>query len=131
MMPESRHIEEGKGATLPIDDKIPAVGTWNLITCVGIYFRIDESRCFVAHMNTPSTVTWPENVVTDKEGKGIVSHVVQALDTRAKRDKWDVRNEYFGTDFLLQCPIFDDLWGSYKRAAHFAVQGVHERLPMK
>ncbi|TKA79277.1 hypothetical protein B0A55_04237 [Friedmanniomyces simplex] len=60
-----RCIEEGRGGTLhfrnpltrPVQfedeaqERIRHVGTLGVKTCVGVYFAIDDDRCFVAHIN--------------------------------------------------------------------------------
>ena len=128
-MPDFRHMEESKGATLPVDSATPAIGTRNLMTCVGVYFRVDVGRCFIAHINAPSVVTYPWNLVTEKAGKRIQTQVEHALHELARSCEWDVRDQNFGKNLVLQCPTIDDLRYSgdqYERSARYVLQGIYE-----
>jgi hypothetical protein len=66
---------------------MPLVGTHSCVTCVGVYFRIDGSRCFVAHMSAISLETHPANVVTDNAGQEIKAQVVSRLNDFSLRDE--------------------------------------------
>ncbi len=84
-----RHIPESEGATLDIADATaPRVGTYFLMTCVGVYFRIDEERCFFAHMDARTPETWPCNVVTKEAGEVIVGQVKRRLRGFLLVDHW-------------------------------------------
>lgn len=127
-MPRFRYIEEGKGNTLPIEDDVHLLGTWNLITCVGVYFKIDKARCFMAHINARTT-TWPYNVVTSKSGEWIKEYVTVILFDLAKKQNWDMRDADFGEDLHTQCPCLGDAEFEnvkYTRAGNYVVKAVRE-----
>ena len=68
-----RNIKEGEGGTLPItgDNIKPRVGTFYLMTCVGVYFRVDKDRCFFAHIDARSAEFEKYAMVTKKAGEEI------------------------------------------------------------
>lgn len=104
-MPNFRNIAENTGGTLPRkDSKTPLVGTWGCITCVGVYFNVDEERCFVAHMNGSSAVTYPSNFVTERGGQEIQEQVARRLCGFLQRDSWDIRDPAFGSGLFTICP---------------------------
>ena len=72
-----RHIKEGEGGTLPItgDTIKPRVGTFYLMTCVGVYFRIDKDRCFFAHVDAGSAEFERYAMVTKRAGEEIARQV--------------------------------------------------------
>lgn len=106
-----RMIKEGTGGTLYFHPDLPnysnqpsRVGTYMLHSCVGVYFQVSETRCFVAHMDgrTPGLEQWL--VVTHNAGLLIKAQVKQRLLGFLKNDQWDIRKSWFGNDLHLQCP---------------------------
>ena len=72
-----RCIKEGEGGTLPItgDNIKPRVGTFFLMTCVGVYFRIDKERCFFAHIDARSAEFEDHAMVTKRAGWDLAMQV--------------------------------------------------------
>ena len=70
-----RNIEEGEGGTLPIAHHPPLVGTYYLMTCVGVYFRADKDRCFFAHIDARSAEFESHAMVTKRAGEEIAEQV--------------------------------------------------------
>ena len=130
-MPDFRYVEEGYGETLPIYDKTtPLIGTYGCITCAGVYFRVDESRCFFAHINASSCETIPDcNAVTEIGGKDIIAQVSRRLYGFVLKDKWDIRNEEFGKHLAILCPTMNSsLWEGQKFASpgKFVVRAIQD-----
>lgn len=72
-----RSIIESEGGTLPIAEgnKPSRIGTFYLMTCVGVYFRVDETRCFFAHIDARSAEMEAHAMVTPGAGEEIAAQV--------------------------------------------------------
>lgn len=70
-----RNIKEGEGATLPITADPPLIGTYYLMTCVAVYFRVDKDRCFFAHIDARSAEFEEHAMVTKRAGEEIAEQV--------------------------------------------------------
>ena len=125
-----RNVLEGSGKTLPRQDQTtPLVGTWGCISCVGVYFNIDEKRCFMAHINACNSVTYVHNYVTDEGGKDIQYRVVRRLCGFVEHDRWDIREHAFGSFLKIICPRYEDNGVGLGRLQHvgkFVVRGIRE-----
>ncbi|KAK5135351.1 hypothetical protein LTR08_005293 [Meristemomyces frigidus] len=64
---------------------ITAVGTSECYTCIGVYFAIDEHRCFIAHINPSTGRTSADNdkdlerLVSADEGKTLGDFVLSRI----------------------------------------------------
>jgi hypothetical protein len=130
-MPDFRYVSESHGGTLPIHDKTtPLIGTYGCVTCVGVYFKIDESRCFFAHINASSCETITNfNAVTEIGGKDVITKVSRRLYGFLLKDKWDIRNEEFGKHLTILCPTTKpSLWEGKKFGSpgRFVVQAIRD-----
>lgn len=108
-----RDIREGDGGTLPLyraqkkpsDPLVPLrIGTALLMSCVGVYFKVDEKRCFFAHFDarTPEMTDW--TVVSPKAGENIKKQVKDRLFAFMKYDRWVITDKTFGQHLYFQCP---------------------------
>ena len=128
-MPEFRNILEGQGGVF---ERNPAgatrmIGTWRCISCVGIYFRIDEIRCFVAHINVVSHATWGAGVVTQNNVPEIRDQVLHRLCGFLRRYNWDTSNRYFGQELTVVCPYYHYLrWPGYRTVGYCAIEGIKQ-----
>ncbi len=125
-----RWVKEGEGATLPLFHmEVPRVGTYMLMTCVGVYFKIDQNRCFFAHLTPKSPDAKLSWVVTEQAGDDIGSQVKQRLCNFLRVDNWDIKDPEFGKDLLLQCPCLRDRvfnGKQYYTPGKFVVKAVRE-----
>lgn len=125
-----RCVEESEGGTLPLYDlEIPRLGTYFLMTCVGVYFKVDKDRCFFAHMSGATPEIRNYWSVTERAGEEIGSQVKDRLCNFLRVDNWDIRDSEFGKDLLLQCPCLQDRscdGKSYYTPGKFVVKALQE-----
>ena len=124
-------MPEGREATLTIAHESDRVGTWNLITCVGLYFKVDDKRYFIAHINAENALTYSMNVITKDGGEWIAKKVKQKLFEFRDRDDWNTRDYHFGQDLYVQCSELDDIERDgkmYQRVGRYVVQGIYDFL---
>lgn len=124
--PEFVRVQENEGGTFIINPGHSRYhGTVKCLTCVGVFFRVDDTRVFLAHINGSSKTTYPDNLLTDKAGKNLAFIVKQALLAHAKRLTWDPTHPQFGKNVKLVCGFYDDVEG-FKRAGKFVVDGIKD-----
>ncbi|KAK5136799.1 hypothetical protein LTR08_002095 [Meristemomyces frigidus] len=85
---------------------IRCIGTSGVKTCVGVYFKLSDSKCFVAHIN--GYVKEGEKGVVkrrckDKEGQLFVDEVVRRLGVESKRGNWVYTNPEIAKSLLIVC----------------------------
>lgn len=124
-MPVFRYVPENSGGTFPIaDEDVPAIGTWGCATCVGIYFRVDETRCFVAHILGMSGLTAKRHNVTVSAGKNVGQQTLNRLFDMSKWDQWDPKNEFFGSDMYVVCPYIVGKAGDQPQIGQFVIEAI-------
>lgn len=139
-----RCISEGDGGTFPIFPPLPKepkagepkqaqlpnlIGTYSLMTCVGVYFQVDKSRCFFAHIYSMTTELYPQMVVSKSRGEQIMSQVKHRLHAFYRHDNWDIRTSEFGNHLTLQCPTVQDTMISgkmYQTVGGYTVRAIRE-----
>jgi hypothetical protein len=102
-------VEEGPGDTLPLSDpngEAQHIGTHFLNTCVGVYFQVDQNRCFCAHMDARTSELWPFMIISDEGGKDIAHQVKRRLQDFGEKDEWNPEDANFGMHLHLQSPVF-------------------------
>jgi hypothetical protein len=114
---------------------LPAIGTWQCRTCVGVYMQISPTSCFIAHINAAhvrpnwhdskhSTDRSTNRIVTELEGAYVKKQVIQRLKKESRRSGWPPVNEI--DRVWLVCPMLrfqgKTLSGAY------IVQGIREFL---
>ncbi|KAK4954662.1 hypothetical protein LTR10_008095 [Elasticomyces elasticus] len=126
-----RFIPEGKGGTLHFHHPpwawtdarnkslIKHVGTHSLKTCVGVFFQIDASRCFAAHINAytfrnggSSNKDLDRMIKTSAEAAWFREAVKEKLELHAQANDWDpevYRSEILKS-LLLLCPEPSNTW---------------------
>lgn len=123
-----RNVPEGGGGTFDrYHPTMPRIGTWKLITCAAVYFNVDKNRCFMAHLNGSSSITYPYNFVTNVGGREVQDRVVARLCGFLERDEWDVHDEDFGTFLEIVCPRYDNI-GPFETIGNYMVEGVVQFL---
>jgi hypothetical protein len=118
-------------------DTLPAIGTYGCSSCVGVYFELSPTTCFVAHINAAhlpmdySTITREETlydlrVVTDVEGGHIRDEVIRKLTIASRcmnRPPLDqIRN------ILLVCPVLQHPISGATLSGIYVVQGIRDFL---
>lgn len=110
-----RHITEGAGGTYTIDPEMPFIGTSGCYTCLGVYFAIDDNRCFFAHINIePQPSDWsrvPETersledyVVKTAAERSIIWWVKKNLNEEAWKADWGPVTGLIRNSLVLICP---------------------------
>ena len=125
------NIPEGVGATLSYcDDQYFVTGTRRCLSCVGVYFKIDKSRCFMAHINAYSALTFPYNPIKSLGSRDIEDQVVKRLCGFVQKCKWDIHGEDFGKDIVLVCLNYEDVVvdpnRTYERIGKAVVRGIQK-----
>lgn len=122
--PKFRFIDEGQGGILHFDLQspqqdpihntpltrllIPWVGTYGCRTCVGVYFKIDETRAFVAHINAWKQILSfygheeTTREVTDQEGQDLKEKVLILLQRTAYGNFYP--DEIDKSSIIIVCP---------------------------
>jgi hypothetical protein len=109
------------------DDFIPFIGTYRCTTCVALYFKLDNSRCFFGHMCALSAITGRKNnAVTPAAGEQIRGQVFRRLCDLAEWEEWDIKHNNFGTYPYLLCPRLGDRSGQYIFAGAYVVQAIRD-----
>ena len=152
-----RHVREGEGHVFSFheDDQvhedssspetIRKVGTYGCLTCVGVYFAIDNQHCFIAHINPivrinddTGLVTKHDNTrfVTDEEGKQLRDSVAAklrlTLSEHCDPDDQETQSTMVNS-IVLACPNFDETMLVSKQetryqAARYVVEGIKDVL---
>ncbi|KAK4888579.1 hypothetical protein LTR27_012531 [Elasticomyces elasticus] len=122
-----RFVGEDEGATLhfhpsggPVyaalfgykfaQQRLHHVGTFGLITCVGVYFAIDDHTCFIAHINacTIRDDGHTRTIRNDAEGATVKLMTLVLLHQHARAKGWSPRNlrtlVRIRRSLLLLCP---------------------------
>ena len=114
-----RAVQEGFGGVFTYTPSTPAgsgylenwdvirlIGTWGLITCVGLYFAIDDNRCFLTHINSLVDVGEEKTarICNSAEGAAVKQRVLQGLKTSARVDDWDLSAPKVRDSIKVFCP---------------------------
>lgn len=78
---------------------LPAIGTWQCRTCVGVYMQISPTTCFVAHINAAhirprwhrsqaAINPYTNRLVTEAEGAYVQEEVMRRLNEESYRSAW-------------------------------------------
>lgn len=128
-----REVDEAQGGTLQLRDPktgLADIGTCMLNTCVGIYFKVDYQRCFIAHLDARSAAVREFPVASDEAGLKIKAQVKERLIGFFKEGEWDIEHPEFGKDLHLQCPQYNKRlfrWKEYcPTTSYFAVEAIKE-----
>ncbi|EMC98490.1 hypothetical protein BAUCODRAFT_428060 [Baudoinia panamericana UAMH 10762] len=121
-----RHVPEGRGGILnfrkPIfgtedagksltdqdHDRIHYLGVTGVKTCVGVYFALDDNRCFLAHINAwryggTRRLSLDEQQHLE-EGSRFKSVTIEMLRKHSEKHDWDPREPRILQSLLIVCP---------------------------
>jgi hypothetical protein len=114
------------------------VGTTGLITCVGIYFALDDHRCFLAHINAykrGGPVSWREIRdlwrPVENEGLDYKKHVIDRLRFEAKEQRWpdhQTSKSRIFDSLLISCPSPEKTKGAMDRTGYWLIESIKEFL---
>ncbi|KAI7209443.1 LigB subunit of an aromatic-ring-opening dioxygenase LigAB [Hortaea werneckii] len=129
-----RHIAQGSGGTYTFtDNNVQHIGTSGCLTCVGIYFVIDDHRCFAAHVNA-DTVTksggWSRKINGNTRDK-IKAEVKQRLDNEQTKSEWGPVSQTMRESLIMVCSRCEETLPLVGDAVAAAVQewlGMEERI---
>lgn len=123
------HIRENEGAVLSFhhpgpdcdqscnaQEHIFHVGTWNCITCTGVYFALNDGHCFVAHINPHVIVENPlagsqsqvERFLTDAEGQELKDRLTKQLEATSIPAGWDA-SDVRKHSLVMVCPKLKEI----------------------
>lgn len=93
-----RHVPPGSGGTYDLClPSVPHIGTDGCLSCVGVYFAVDDARCFAAHIWTwvePSGSSTGGLRITDQATYDRLKQEVQRrLDAESLRSSWGPKSE--------------------------------------
>ncbi|KAF8172354.1 hypothetical protein K438DRAFT_1772720 [Mycena galopus ATCC 62051] len=73
-----RYVPQGYAAIEPINPEggVAAIGTYGLTPCVGVYFRLGDDKCFVAHFDAQTSAD------TEKAAQALATDVCGKLRKR-------------------------------------------------
>lgn len=125
---------QGSGGTYTFtDDNAQYIGTSGCLTCVGIYFVIDDRRCFAAHVNA-DTVTksggWSRTTSANTRDK-IKAEVKQRLNNEQAKSEWGPVSQTMRDSLIMVCSRCEETWPLVGDAVAAAVQewlGIEEMI---
>ncbi|KAI6821755.1 hypothetical protein KC332_g6776 [Hortaea werneckii] len=96
----------GSGGTYTFTaDSVQYIGTSGCMTCVGIYFVIDDHRCFAAHINADTTTRsggWSRTTSANTRDK-IKAEVKRRLDNEQAKSKWGPVTQIMRKSLVMVC----------------------------
>ncbi|KAK4539921.1 hypothetical protein LTR36_009963 [Oleoguttula mirabilis] len=147
-----RSVLEGQGGTLwyrepnvedartgfKDEDLLPYMGTRGCITCVGVYFKIDKLRAFIAHIDAyiRDELTIRQDTVNEAEGTQLRLDVTATLALHSLKHNWNPRTVDPGS-IILVCPTPQARpYGSLdptgeKKTGWWVVDGIREFLSLQ
>ncbi|KAI6795596.1 hypothetical protein KC363_g4133 [Hortaea werneckii] len=116
---------QGSGGTYTFtDSSVRYIGTSGCLTCVGMYFVIDDNRCFAAHVNA-DTVTkaggWSRKTSANTRDK-IKAEVKQRLDHEQTKSEWGPVTQTMRESLVMVCSRFEETSSLVGDAVAAAVQ---------
>ncbi|KAK3714070.1 hypothetical protein LTR37_008099 [Vermiconidia calcicola] len=131
------HLLEGQGgmfewSRLKADDNgelLHYIGTQGLITCVAVFFRVDEERFFMAHINAlmqRSGVT--SRNVTIEEGARVKEAVLERLEADAKANGWKRDALMISKSIIIACPKMRNPYDDNENTGLYVVDALIEFL---
>lgn len=127
-----RYVSQGSGGTYKFTpDTLQHIGTSKCITCVGVYFAIDDKRCFMAHMNA-DTITQdgkPSRRTNQRLSAKIRDQMTDRLNAEQQKSGWGPVTERMRSSLVMVCPDMEWKWPMVGDAVSTAVQewlGVRE-----
>ncbi|KAI7264135.1 hypothetical protein KC345_g8943 [Hortaea werneckii] len=101
---------QGSGGTYTFtDSSVQYIGTSGCLTCVGIYFVIDDHRCFAAHVNA-DTVTkaggWSRKTSPNTRDK-VKAEVKKRLDNEQAKSIWGPVSQIMRESLVMVCSRFE------------------------
>lgn len=118
-------------------DTLPAIGTYGCSSCVGVYFKLTPTTCFVAHINAahlPMDYTkvlreetlYDFRVVTYVEGGQIRDEVIRRLTIASRCMNWPSVDQI--QNVVLVCPVLEHPISGETLSGTYVVQGIREFL---
>ncbi|KAK4549486.1 hypothetical protein LTR36_006483 [Oleoguttula mirabilis] len=147
-----RCVDESRGGTFSFrnpdsaksgaedPELIQYIGTSGVKTCVGVYFKLSDDRCFLAHINGVIRDKEDDNRATrvcpsDADGEAIKNIVKEKLEAEAQQEQWDKPDMIIRESLLMVCPepetyaIFTELGdGPTKQTGWWVAEGIREFL---
>lgn len=117
-----RDVGQGKGGTYTFKDAVPAhasaaeqrqsiqhIGPRGCRSYVGVYFKVDDNRCFCAHINPYLYINEDKHsnrewVVTSEEGERVKQAVLKRLKQEAGEQGWSPQNPDIRKTIVVVCP---------------------------
>ena len=88
------------------------IGTLGLESCVVVYFRVDEQRCFFAHINAFLSRQCKDEtdreILTDGEGEAVKRATRRKLEVEAEDESWNLDSELALRSIFIVCPRPDN-----------------------
>ena len=113
---ELRIVGEGRGGTFTFDanseyeiERVQHIGVEGLYTCIGVYWPVDDRRCFCAHVNIQFIYDGADyklhpNVQLESEVAWIKDQVKSLLEEERVRSGWGDIPEAYRKQAILMCP---------------------------
>ncbi|RMY06003.1 hypothetical protein D0867_09840 [Hortaea werneckii] len=120
-----RHIAQGSGGTYTFTgNNVQHIGTSDCLTCVGIYFIIDDDRCFAAHVNADTTTKsggWSRKT-NGNTGDKIKAEVKRRLNNEQMKSEWGPVSRTMRESVVMVCSRCEETWPLVGDAVAAAVQ---------
>lgn len=143
-----RYVPQGRGGTYrfrdlteqtlgntPLDlDLLGRIGTRGCRTTVGVYFKLDDHSCFVAHIDAFALEDDREirtKTIRDDVGERLRDQVLSRLREHAAYQSWQPTNPNILPSLILVCPVLElDASGETVKLApaHWVLDAINQFL---
>jgi len=141
-----RYVAEGDGHVFDFNDTsrgekdggfrgdppIYLVGTYGCRTCIGLYIKINDTKCLMAHINGVDGRKWTigvsatkNRIVDPAQGRILQEAVLQKLKDTAEREKWTPT----GREQVVWCCLYHKAFdGDTLFVGHYLVKAIQKFL---
>lgn len=100
------------------------IGVMGCENTVGVYFEVDERRCFCAHIKFDK----PYATMSKDQAKRLQQQVLEKFKSVCERDKWSTAEQGFGACITVMCerPTYDVKGGKQNGPGWYIMKGLRD-----
>lgn len=110
---------------------ISTIGTADCQTCVGVYFKLTDTECFMAHINSARMSLGLEDVTPDgrrvvnaAQGAYVRGETIRRLEEESKRAKWPAIDQI--GQVVMTCPLLE--YSDLPLTGRYIIDGIRDFL---
>lgn len=122
-------------ASKPTIEPTKHIGTTSCRTCVGVYFKLDPDRFFIAHIHVSlfvdkSRAFW--NDILPEEGEDLKQEVIRAMRINAEAEDWDPESLLpdIEKSLVMVCPSLV-VYSQLKTTGWYVTKAIQECLGVR